>query len=121
MSLPLAAKAPLSNRLASTASGGKMVKAYWDNLFSARERGATVVWYNGAALNPIFQAIPVGVGEQVNMSVVAEGHELAVGAIFHIVEVVELEGQLADGEAGQKHLDRWRVRHRHQWHGAVGG
>ena len=33
-----------------------MTKEYWDRLFSARERGAHVVWYNGAALNPIFQA-----------------------------------------------------------------
>lgn len=59
MSLTIEKKAPLSNRLASTGSGGKMVKAYWDNLFSARERGATVVWYNGAALNPIFQAMGI--------------------------------------------------------------
>jgi benzoyl-CoA reductase subunit B len=46
----------LSNRLSSTKSGGKLVKDYWDRLFTARDRGATVVWYNGAALNPIFQA-----------------------------------------------------------------
>ena len=59
MSVATAAKAPLANRLISTGSGGKMVKAYWDNLFSARERGATVVWYNGAALNPIFQAMGI--------------------------------------------------------------
>lgn len=52
-------KAPVSNRLLSTRSGGKMIKDYWDNLFTARERGATVVWYNGAALNPIFQAAGV--------------------------------------------------------------
>lgn len=43
-------------RLASTGLGGALVKDYWDKLFSARERGATVVWYNGAAVNPIFQA-----------------------------------------------------------------
>ena len=49
-------KAHPSNRLVSTRAGGKMVKDYWDRLFSARERGATVVWYNGAALNPLFQA-----------------------------------------------------------------
>lgn len=48
--------AGLSNRIASTKNGGKLVKEYWDRLFTARERGATVVWYNGAALNPIFQA-----------------------------------------------------------------
>jgi benzoyl-CoA reductase subunit B len=46
----------LSNRLTSTRNGGKLIKDYWDRLFTARERGATVVWYNGAALNPIFQA-----------------------------------------------------------------
>ena len=59
MTQAIQAKKPLSNRLVSTGSGGKMVKAYWDNLFSARERGATVVWYNGAALNPIFQAMGI--------------------------------------------------------------
>lgn len=48
-----------ANRLVSTGAGGKMVKDYWDNLFSARERGAKVVWYNGAALNPIFQAMGI--------------------------------------------------------------
>lgn len=57
---PKSATAPgggaLSNRLASTKDGGKMVKDYWDRIFTARERGAQVVWYNGAALNPIFQA-----------------------------------------------------------------
>lgn len=46
----------LSSRLSSTKKGGKLVKDYWDRVFTARERGATVVWYNGAALNPIFQA-----------------------------------------------------------------
>jgi len=46
----------LSHRLSSTKSGGKLIADYWDRLFTARERGATVVWYNGAALNPIFQA-----------------------------------------------------------------
>jgi benzoyl-CoA reductase/2-hydroxyglutaryl-CoA dehydratase subunit BcrC/BadD/HgdB len=45
-----------SNRLSSTRKGGQMIKDYWDNIFTARERGAHVVWYNGAALNPIFQA-----------------------------------------------------------------
>lgn len=51
-----ATSVPLSNRLSSTKMGGKMIKDYWDRIFSANERGATVVWYNGAALNPIFQA-----------------------------------------------------------------
>jgi benzoyl-CoA reductase subunit B len=44
------------NRLASTRMGGQMTKEYWDSIFSAKERGASVVWYNGSALNPIFQA-----------------------------------------------------------------
>lgn len=48
-------KAAQANRLLSTRAGGKMVKDYWDNLFTARERGAKVVWYNGAAINPILQ------------------------------------------------------------------
>lgn len=47
---------PQVNRLASTRLGGKLVKDYWDRLFTAKERGAQVVWYNGAAVNPLFQA-----------------------------------------------------------------
>lgn len=44
------------NRLAINKAGGKMVADYWENVFTARERGQKVVWYNGSALNPIFQA-----------------------------------------------------------------
>lgn len=44
------------NRLTSTRAGNQMVREYWDRIFSANERGAQVVWYNGSALNPIFQA-----------------------------------------------------------------
>ena len=33
-----------------------LVAGYWDNLFAAREQGKQIVWYNGGALNPIFQA-----------------------------------------------------------------
>lgn len=58
MNQPLQMPAP-ANRLTSTRAGGKLVKDYWDNIFTARERGATVVWYNGAALNPIFQAMGI--------------------------------------------------------------
>jgi benzoyl-CoA reductase subunit B len=50
---------PASNRLASTRIAGKMTKEYWDRLFTARDRGAPVVWYNGSALNPFFQAAGV--------------------------------------------------------------
>jgi benzoyl-CoA reductase/2-hydroxyglutaryl-CoA dehydratase subunit BcrC/BadD/HgdB len=45
-----------SNRLAATKAGGRMVAEYWENIFTAKERGKHVVWYNGTALNPIFQA-----------------------------------------------------------------
>ena len=37
-------------------TGGQMIADYWDNIFTAPERGKKVVWYNGGALNPIFQA-----------------------------------------------------------------
>lgn len=45
-----------ANRLKSNDSGRHMISDYWDRIFTANERGAKVVWYNGAALNPIFQA-----------------------------------------------------------------
>jgi benzoyl-CoA reductase subunit B len=45
-----------SNRLSVTRSGGQLIRDYWDNLFRAREQGKQIVWYNGGALNPIFQA-----------------------------------------------------------------
>lgn len=40
-----------ARRLSSTRVGGKMVADYWENIFTAKERGKHVVWYNGAALN----------------------------------------------------------------------
>ena len=33
-----------------------MVTDYWNDVFTAREQGKKVVWYNGSAVNPIFQA-----------------------------------------------------------------
>jgi len=45
-----------TSRLASSESGRSMISDYWENIFTARERGAQVVWYNGSAVNPIFQA-----------------------------------------------------------------
>ncbi|HEY2191739.1 MAG TPA: 2-hydroxyacyl-CoA dehydratase family protein [Actinomycetospora sp.] len=44
------------SRLAINKAGGTMVADYWEDVFLARERGQKVVWYNGSALNPIFQA-----------------------------------------------------------------
>src|ERR1700744_1624852 len=43
-------------RMAANRSGGKMIADCWHNIFTAPERGKKVVWYNGSALNPIFQA-----------------------------------------------------------------
>jgi benzoyl-CoA reductase subunit B len=57
--MPATAVKNESHRLQSTKMGGAMVKEYWDNVFSANERGAQVVWYNGSALNPFFQAAGV--------------------------------------------------------------
>jgi benzoyl-CoA reductase/2-hydroxyglutaryl-CoA dehydratase subunit BcrC/BadD/HgdB len=45
-----------SNRLSQTRAGGQLVTKYWDELFTARERGKQIVWYNGGAVNPFFQA-----------------------------------------------------------------
>src|SRR5208337_1928275 len=45
-----------SNRLSVTRAGGQLITDYWDDLFTARERGKQIVWYNGGALNPFFQA-----------------------------------------------------------------
>jgi benzoyl-CoA reductase/2-hydroxyglutaryl-CoA dehydratase subunit BcrC/BadD/HgdB len=50
------AVADKSNRLTVSQAGGKMVADYWANVFTARERGQKVVWYNGSAVNPFFQA-----------------------------------------------------------------
>lgn len=43
-------------RMQANVEGGKMIADYWENIFTAPERGKKVVWYNGSALNPIFQA-----------------------------------------------------------------
>jgi benzoyl-CoA reductase/2-hydroxyglutaryl-CoA dehydratase subunit BcrC/BadD/HgdB len=45
-----------SNRLSITRAGGQLITDYWEDLFTAREAGKQIVWYNGGALNPIFQA-----------------------------------------------------------------
>ncbi len=45
-----------SNRLSISKAGGTMVGDYWNGVFTARERGQKVVWYNGSAVNPFFQA-----------------------------------------------------------------
>ncbi|MBK0870380.1 2-hydroxyacyl-CoA dehydratase [Saccharopolyspora sp. HNM0986] len=53
MSTPVMDK---TRRLEVNKAGSKMISDYWDGVFNARERGDQVVWYNGQALNPIFQA-----------------------------------------------------------------
>ena len=44
-----------SNRLSVTRAGGGLITDYWERLFTAREQGKQIVWYNGGALNPFFQ------------------------------------------------------------------
>jgi hypothetical protein len=45
-----------SNRLSVTRAGGQLITDHWDDLFTAREQGKQIVWYNGGAVNPFFQA-----------------------------------------------------------------
>ena len=53
---PMDATQDRSNRLSVTRAGGQLITDYWDDLFTAREQGKQIVWYNGGALNPFFQA-----------------------------------------------------------------
>ena len=53
---PMDATQDRSNRLSVTRAGGQLITDYWDGLFTAREQGKQIVWYNGGALNPFFQA-----------------------------------------------------------------
>jgi benzoyl-CoA reductase subunit B len=55
MNMKAATENPV-NRLDSALAGRSMISDYWDNIFTAPDRGAKVVWYNGSAMNPIFQA-----------------------------------------------------------------
>jgi len=48
------------NRMSITSVAGKMAADYWEDIFTARERGKHIVWYNGSALNPVFQAAGLG-------------------------------------------------------------
>lgn len=45
-----------ANPLTVTRSGGQLIADYWEDVFTAREQGKKIVWYNGGALNPMFQA-----------------------------------------------------------------
>ncbi len=47
------------HRLKANDAGRHMIASYWERIFTARERGSQLAWYNGAALNPIFQAAGV--------------------------------------------------------------
>ncbi len=66
-----------SNRLAVTRAGGQLITDYWEDLFTARERGKQIVWYNGGALNPIFQAAGLAWchGEAFSARLAAQGLE----------------------------------------------
>ncbi len=45
-----------ANRLQATKMNNRMVTAYWEDLFQAKEQGKMVCWYEGVAINPILQA-----------------------------------------------------------------
>ncbi len=70
--------AKYANKLLSTRRGGQMVNEYWSDLFTAKEQGKQVVWYEGSALNPIFQAAGLGWahGEAYSALLAARGGEL---------------------------------------------
>lgn len=48
-----------ANRLQSTKLNNKMVNAYWEDLFRAKEQGKRVCWTEGIQLNPILQAADI--------------------------------------------------------------
>ena len=54
-----------SNRLSVTRAGGQLITDYWDDLFTAREQGKQIVWYNGGAVNPFLHlSLHLAVAEQ---------------------------------------------------------
>jgi len=61
-----------------------------------------------------FDAILVGVGQQINVAVVAEGDELAVLPIPDVVDVGQIDGQLPNSETGHEHLHGRRVLDGHE-------
>src|SRR3984885_2619487 len=46
-----------ANRLAATKFGGQIVHDYWSDLFSAKDDGRKVIWYNGTYIPPMFQTM----------------------------------------------------------------
>ncbi len=48
-----------ANRLKATKLNNKMVNAYWEDLFQAKEQGRLVCWTEGVQLNPILQAADI--------------------------------------------------------------
>jgi hypothetical protein len=57
----------------------------------------------------VFESIVVGVGEDVNAAVIADGEEFAIGGVFEVVDVGERDRQLAHGEARDEHVDGERL------------
>ena len=57
----------------------------------------------------VFEAVAVRVAEQPDFAVVAEGDERAIRAILHVVDIREIERQLANGEARHEHLHGRRI------------
>ena len=62
------------------------------------------------ALDPVLQAVAVGVGEQVDISAIGQGDELAVAAVLDVVDIRQVDRQLSRREARHEHLHGRRVR-----------
>ncbi len=54
----------------------------------------------------ILQSVAVSVAQKINISVVSDGDELAVGAVADVVDVGQVERKLAHRKAGDEHLNR---------------
>jgi hypothetical protein len=65
-------------------------------------------------LRVVFQAVAVGVPQQVELAVIRHRDERAVRPVFDVVDVRQLDRQFANGEAGKKHLHGGGIRDRDQ-------
>ena len=53
----------------------------------------------------VLKAVAVGIAQQVKSPVVAAGEQASIRRILDVVEVAQLDWQLAHGEAGHQHLN----------------
>src|ERR1043166_7269978 len=57
----------------------------------------------------IFQAIAILIAQQINPAVIAERHQLAISAVFDVVNVFKRERQWTNRESGHEDLQRRRL------------